>query len=88
MKKETKEKMDFWLSQYPGSTHPLDEKRLFNFVKELCLNDEDVRYEDLFESFRRNHPDYDEKYSEKFCEKWDLKISLLKRFGTFLLENK
>lgn len=31
MDKETKEKMDFWLSQHPESTHPLDEKRKFCF---------------------------------------------------------
>lgn len=31
MKQDTKEKMDFGLSQHPESTHPLDEKRKFSF---------------------------------------------------------
>lgn len=52
MDKETKEKMDFWLSQHPESTHPLDEMRKFRFVLELYQNHDNVQFEDLYESFR------------------------------------
>lgn len=86
MKSKTKEKMDLWLGQHPESTHSLDEKRLFEFVKELCRNNDEAQFEDFYESFRRNHPTYDEEYSRELCEKWDLKVSLLKRFGDFLSE--
>lgn len=86
MKQETKEKMDCWLSQHPESTHPLDERRKFEFVKALCLNKKDeVAYDDLYQSFRAVHSDYDEKYSQELCEKFDIEISMLERFGNFLM---
>lgn len=42
MQQDTKAKMDFWLSQNPESTHPLDERRKFSFVLELYQNDDNV----------------------------------------------
>lgn len=88
MKQDTKEKMDFWLSQNPESTHSLDEKREFSFVLELYLNRDNVQIEDLYESFRHSHPDYDEQYSRELCEKWDIEISKLKRFAEYLLDEE
>lgn len=88
MKQDTKEKMDFWLSQNPESTHPLDERRKFSFVLELYQNDDNAQFEDLYESFRHSHPTYDEQYSRKLCEKWDIEIAKLKRFAEYLLNEK
>lgn len=88
MNQKTKEKMDFWLSQHPESTHPLDEKRKFSFVLELYLNHDNVQFEDLYESFRRSHPTYDEKSSRELCEKWDVEIANLKRFAEYLLDEE
>lgn len=68
MQQDTKAKMDFWLSQHPESTHPLDERRKFSFVLELYQNDDNVQFEDLYESFRHSHPTYDEQYSRELCE--------------------
>lgn len=65
MKQDTKEKMDFGLSQNLESTHPLDERRKFSFVLELYQNDDNVQFEDLYESFRNSHPTYDEQYSRE-----------------------
>lgn len=80
MQQDTKAKMDFWLSQHPESTHPLDERRKFSFVLELYQNDDNVQFEDLYESFRHSHPTYDEQYSRELCEKWDIEISKPKTF--------
>lgn len=88
MQQDTKAKMDFWLSQHLESTHPLDERRKFSFVLELYQNDDNVQFEDLYESFRHSHPTYDEQYSRKLCEKWDIEISKLKRFAEYLLDEK
>lgn len=88
MDKETKEKMDFWLSQHPESTHPLDEKRKFRFVLELYLNHDNIQIEDLYESFRHSHPTYDEQYSRELCQKWDVEIANLKRFAEYLLDEE
>ena len=80
--------MDCWLSQHPESTHPLDERRKFEFVKLLCLNNDEVGYDDLYESFHASHPSYEVKYSQELCEKWDIEISMLKRFRNYLLEEQ
>lgn len=85
MNASTKEKMDFWLSMHPESTHPLDEERKFIFVKSMCENDDTVSFDDLFDSFRNSHSDYDEQYCRNLCEKWELEIGQLKRFAKFLL---
>lgn len=88
MDKETKEKMDFWLSQHPESTHPLDEMRKFRFVLEFYQNHDNVQFEDLYESFRHSHPTYDEQYSRELCQKWDVEIANLKRFAEYLLDEE
>lgn len=55
---------------------------------ELYQNDDNVQFEDLYESFRYSHPTYDEQYSRELCEKWYIKISKLKRFAEYLLDVK
>ena len=85
MNTSTKEKMDLWLSMHPESTHPLDEERKFKFVRSLYENEDSGTFEDLFNSFRNSHPDYNEQYCRELCEDWELEIGKLKRFTQFIM---
>ena len=88
MKQDTKEKMDFWLSQNLESTHPLDERRKFSFVLELYQNDDNVQFEDLYESFCNSHPTMMSNIQENCVKNGISKYRNLKRFVEYLMDEK
>ena len=47
LSQESKKKMRLWLSLWPESVHPEDEKRKVDFINSLNANNETVDYNDL-----------------------------------------
>lgn len=86
MKSESKVKMESWLIGHPESGHPLDEMNKFDFVISLCVNDDKASFEDLYNSFTKNHPDFDDLYVRELCDAWETEIEQLRDFGTYLLK--
>lgn len=88
MNETNRQKMEFWLSQHPESTHPLDERRFFDFISSLCESRENVSLQELMECYSNIHPRYEEQSIRNLCEQWDIEISMLKRFYEYLVERR
>lgn len=52
LSQESKEKMRLWLSLWPESRHPADEKRKVDFINSLNANNETVDFNDLYDYYR------------------------------------
>lgn len=86
MKTECKHKMDLWLSAHPESSHPVDEMNKFDFVISLCLNNDRASFDDLYGSFTKSHPDYDDLYVRELCDAWETEIEQLRDFGVYFVD--
>lgn len=70
LSQESKEKMRFWLNKWPDSCHPLDEKRMKDFINSLKANDETVDFDDLYNCYREVKPELNEDVAEVRCREW------------------
>lgn len=70
LSQEAKEKMRLWLSSWPESTHPLDEKRMKDFIMSLKANGESVDFNDLYNCYREVKPELNEEVAEERCREW------------------
>lgn len=70
LSQETKGKMRQWLSSWPESNHPLDEKRMKDFIISLKANGESVDFDDLYNCYREVNPELNEEVAEERCRDW------------------
>ena len=87
MNKETLIKMNNWLSLYPDSTHPLDEQRFFDFVREACLHKDKISETDLRRSLTEFHPEWSDTKVERFIDEKIVMIESLMGFYEFCISN-
>lgn len=87
MNKETLIKMNNWLSLYPDSTHPLDEQRFFDFVREACLHKDKISETDLKRSLTEFHPEWSDTKIERFVDEKIVMIESLMGFYAFCISN-
>ena len=87
MNKETLIKMNNWLSLYSDSTHPLDEQRFFDFVREVCLHKDKISESDLKLSLTEFHPEWSDTKVERFIDEKIVMIESLMGFYEFCISN-
>lgn len=87
MNKETLIKMNNWLSLYPDSTHPLDEQRFFDFVREACLHKDKISENALKRSLIEFHPKWSDTKVERFIDEKIMMIECLMGFYDFCISN-
>lgn len=87
MKKDTLIKMNNWLSLYPDSTHPLDEQRFFDFVREACLHKDKITETDLKHSLTELHPEWSDTKIDRFIDEKTALIENLMDFYDFCISN-
>lgn len=87
MNKETLIKMNNWLSLYSDSTHPLDEQRFFDFVREACLHKDKISESDLKLSLTEFHPKWSDTKVERFIDEKIVMIESLMGFYEFCISN-
>lgn len=87
MKKDTLIKMNNWLSLYPDSTHPLDEQRFFDFVREACLHKDKITETDLKHSLTELHPEWSDTKIDQFIDEKTALIENLMDFYDFCISN-
>lgn len=87
MTKETLVKMNDWLSLYPDSTHPLDEKRFFDFVREACLHKDEISETELKRALIEFHPEWNDTKVGRFIDEKMMMIECLMGFYDFCISN-
>ena len=87
MTKETLIKMNNWLSLYPDSTHPLDEQRFFDFVREACLHKDKISETALKCALKEYHPEWSDTKVERFIDEKIVMIESLMKFYEFCISN-
>lgn len=87
MNKQNKEKLEFWMSEYPESFHPHDENRMFDLANSLYESEGGICIDDLFASFIKYHPNYNKEEAMRLCDKWEDQILLIKRFLSWKQKN-
>lgn len=79
LSQESKEKMRLWLSLWPESVHPEDEKRKVDFINSLNANNETVDYNDLYDCYREVKPELLDDVVKERCREWIEKYVILKQ---------
>lgn len=80
MNNSSKEKLNFWMSEYPESFHLQDENRMFDLANCLYESEGGICIDDLFASFTKYHPNYNKEEAMRLCDKWEDQILLILRF--------
>lgn len=70
LSQESKKKMRLWLSLWPESVHPEDEKRKVDFINSLNANNETVDYNDLYDCYREVKPELLDDVVKERCREW------------------
>lgn len=70
LSQESKEKMRLWLSLWPESVHPADEKRKVDFINSLNANNETVDFNDLYDCYREVKPETLDDVAKERCREW------------------
>lgn len=70
LSQESNEKMRLWLSLWPDSTHPEDEKRKTDFIKSLKTHGEMIDFEELYTCYRELKPEILEEVAKLRCQEW------------------
>lgn len=86
MNERTREKLMTWVAVVNFTPHPLDNRRLFDFVYEACLHDDEIDETALDDALRETHPDWDDNMINDFIRRYFVKIESLKDFGLFCLQ--
>lgn len=87
MNKVTLIKMNNWLSLYPDSTHPLDEQRFFDFVREASLHKDEISETELKRALIEFHPEWNDTKLERFIDEKIMMIECLMGFHDFCISN-
>ena len=87
MTKETLIKMNDWLNLYPDSTHPLDEQRFFDFVREACLHKDEISETELKRALVEFHPEWNDTKVGRFIDEKIMMIECLMGFYDFCISN-
>lgn len=87
MTKETLVKMSDWLSLYSDSTHPLDEQRFFDFVREACLHKDEISETELKRALIEFHPEWNDTKVGRFIDEKMMMIECLMGFYDFCISN-
>ena len=87
MTKETLVKMNEWLSLYPDSTHPLDEQRFFDLVREACLHKDEISETELKRALIEIHPEWNDTKVGRFIDEKMMMIECLMGFYDFCISN-
>lgn len=87
MTKETLVKMNDWLSLYSDSTHPLDEQRFFDFVREACLHKDEISETELKRALIEFHPEWNDTKVGRFIDEKMMMIGCLMGFYDFCISN-
>lgn len=87
MNKVTLIKMNNWLSIYPDSTHPLDEQRFFDFVREASLHKDEISETELKRALIEFHPEWNDTKLERFIDEKIMMIECLMGFYDFCISN-
>ncbi len=87
MTKETLVKMNDWLSLYSDSTHPLDEQRFFDFVREACLHKDEISETELKRALIEFHPEWNDTKVGRFIDEKMMMIECLMGFYDFCISN-
>lgn len=87
MNKETLIKMNNCLSLYPDSTHPLDEQRFFDFVREACLHKYEISETELKRALIEFHPEWNDTKVGRFIDEKIMMIECLMGFYDFCISN-
>lgn len=87
MNERTREKLMTWVAAVnPETPHPLDNERLFDFVYEACLHDDEIDETALDNALREAHPDWDDNTIQNFKDDYLVEIERLKDFRSFCLQ--
>lgn len=86
MTKETLVKMNDWLI-YSDSTHPLDEQRFFDFVREACLHKDEISETELKRALIEFHPEWNDTKVGRFIDEKMMMIECLMGFYDFCISN-
>lgn len=70
LSQKSMDKLKHWLSLWPESTHPEDEKRKLDFIKSLKANNEIVDFEDLYHCYQELKPEIDKVVAKVRCREW------------------
>lgn len=74
--------LNTWLSAFPLSTHPLDDRRWNAFVVSLHINHEHLSIED-FERYIKENYDWDDETIDKFSMKLESQLCLLEYYDEY-----
>ena len=88
MTEETREKFVLWLSMYPDSSHPLDEERFYDFVRESCIRKDEISESDIISSLKDIQPEWSNEKVEGFADQYVILIEQLQGFYDFFIQNK
>lgn len=88
MNNATRSKLVNWLSLYPDSTHPLDEKRFYDFVRESCLRRDYISKSDISTVLKNVHSEWSNEKIEGFADKYVVLIEQLQSFYDFCIQNE
>ena len=82
----TKEALNFWLSNSPESYHPCDMDRFYSVIKtSLERGDLDSLVAvDIYSAVNVVNPDWDDEHAREFAAEWEKNISLCKGLIDFL----
>lgn len=69
---------EFWITQFPESHHPLDERRFYDFVEKAAASDEHIDKEWLVEQARRYKHNLTAEQLQDFGQRLDVIRDFLK----------
>lgn len=88
MTEETRKKFVLWLSMYPDSSHPLDEARFYDFVRESCIRKDVISESDIISALKDIQPNWGKEKIEGIADQYVILIEQLQGFYDFFVENK
>jgi hypothetical protein len=72
MKRDARQAFEFWITQYPESHHPLDERRFYDFVDSSLDADEHIDAEWLIDRAGEYQHGLDERQLQEFGKKLEV----------------
>lgn len=87
MNSETERKLAFWLSCHPESNHPLDRLRMYDFVREACLHEDNITDSAFHNMVVAAKPEWTEEVTERFVDDNIILIEHLMEFYNFCKDN-
>jgi hypothetical protein len=68
---DTEKAFEYWITQFPESHHPLDERRFYDFVEKAAVAEEYIDEEWLIEQSSRYQHKLNPKQLKEFGQKLD-----------------